>query len=234
LRAVYQRTDYAQNVQYFRAAFPEFWTGELVEYTPIFTCAGRMAPAAAQLDAFVTSFRIRPRDSYRQRQTGPQEIASRPLVRSRFAFNLEFIARVTVNLQQRPEIIGSTPAGFVASWYPASGDVRGPRISAQVLSEGTHSLTVQPDGVGLIDVDVSLMTGDRALIRASYTGVTDLGAEGYRRITQGEWPPAPTVRVVPRFLTGAPSYAWLNRLQCAGFGELRPRDLIYSYDLYAL
>jgi hypothetical protein len=102
------------------------------------------------------------------------------------------------------------------------------------MTEGTHSLTVQPDGVGVVEVEVSIKTNDGALIRASYSGVSDLGLDGYKRVQDGSWPASVPVRVVPRFLTAASKYAWLNRVQCVGFGELRPRDRMYSYDLYGL
>lgn len=234
VRAVPQRTDYARSAQYFRAVFPEFRAGEEVEYAPVFTCAGRFAPSADRLSEYPSRFRLRPRELARRNQARPWTIGFSAPRDARFPYTLEFVARVQVNLQRHPEVIGNTPAGFVASWYPASGTVRGPRIRATVMSEGTHALVVQPDGVGFIDVDVSLLTDDKALIRAQYTGVTDLGPDGYLKIQRGEWPAAPKVRVVPRFLAAAPSYTWLNRLQCAGFGELRPRDLVYTYDLYAL
>jgi hypothetical protein len=238
VRALPQRTDYVRSAQYFRAVFPEFHTGEEVEYAPLLTSAGRFAPSAERLNDYPSRFRLRPREVPRRNQAGPRTIGSLASTvtptGARFPYTLEFVARVQVNLQRHPEVIGSTPAGFVASWYPDSGTVRGPRINANVMSEGTHALVVQPDGVGFIDVDVSLLTDDKALIRAQYTGVTDLGPDGYEKIQRGAWPAAPKVRVVPRFLAAAPKYAWLNRLQCAGFGELRPRDLVYTYDLYAL
>jgi hypothetical protein len=233
LRAVHLRTDYARRTQYFRARFPDFWNGEQVEYVPVLTCAGRSVPGPAHLTELPSVFHVPPRAAQPRSRAEPRGSPLRqPL--ARFSFDLEFVAQVTVRLRNQPEIIGSTPAGYVASWYPEAGEVQGPRLSARVLTEGTHSLTVQPDGIGLVQVEVSLKTDDDALIRASYNGITDLGVDGYASIVQGEWPTAPRIRVVPRFLTAASRYAWLNRLQCAGFGELRPMELIYAYDLYAL
>ena len=41
-------------------------------------------------------------------------------------------------------------------------------------------------------------------------------------------------RTAPRIETAHPEYLWLNRLQCVGIGEVRMKELIYSYDLYAM
>ena len=80
----------------------------------------------------------------------------------------------------------------------------------------------------------TIETGEEALIYVSYTGVGDLGEDGYQRFLQGELPSIVPLRVVPRFLTAHPDYQWLNRLQCMGIGEVNLESLEVGYDVYAL
>jgi hypothetical protein len=35
-------------------------------------------------------------------------------------------------------------------------------------------------------------------------------------------------------VTSAEKYRWLNRLHCLSVGEVRPREDVYSYDMYAV
>lgn len=52
------RADYARNFQYFAVVFPRFVTGQLVEYTPVVSCAGRQAPAPQRVERFRSFFRL--------------------------------------------------------------------------------------------------------------------------------------------------------------------------------
>src|SRR5688572_11170595 len=58
VRAVLSRTDFARNTQYFRATFPDFWSGERVDYVPILSCAGRRVPDPTTGVRLPTSFRL--------------------------------------------------------------------------------------------------------------------------------------------------------------------------------
>jgi hypothetical protein len=46
--------------------------------------------------------------------------------------------------------------------------------------------------------------------------------------------PVLPVRSHIRLLTADPRYGRLNRLDCLGVGEVRPRDYLYVYDMYAI
>ena len=50
--------DFQTRMQYFRATFPTFWTGETVEYVPVVSCEGRRAPDPATAGSFPSSFRL--------------------------------------------------------------------------------------------------------------------------------------------------------------------------------
>lgn len=58
VRAVRVRTDVARGVEYFRAAFPDLWTGKRVAYLPIVTCSGRTAPDPAMATTLPSVFRF--------------------------------------------------------------------------------------------------------------------------------------------------------------------------------
>ncbi len=75
---------------------------------------------------------------------------------------------------------------------------------------------------------------DGALIDAAYTGVADLGEEGYQKFLRQELPRTVQARIVPRFRTAHPAYQWLNRVQCIGIEEVDMERLEVRCDVYAL
>jgi hypothetical protein len=239
VRAVRIRTDFTQRVEYHRASFPDFWSGERVDYLPILSCSGRVAPDPKTAITFPSSFRIGgelhavarvPLDSLGQQRSkeGQPSVSRQP-------FSLDYLASVKVPLKG-PETIGVTPEGILVNWYwyPAEGMVTGPKLNAKVRQFGGDWMTIRRDGVGVMDVRATLETGDGALIFVNYLGHYELGPNGYQDFLDGRWPERAPTRTTPRFHTAHPSYVWLNRLQCIGIGEVRMRELSYTYDLYAL
>jgi Protein of unknown function (DUF3237) len=99
---------------------------------------------------------------------------------------------------------------------------------------GGDWLTLRTDGMGILDVRATIETQEEALIYVSYTGVGDLGEDGYERFLRGEGGGIVPLRVVPRFLTAHSDYQWLNRLQCVGIGQVNLESLEVGYDVYAL
>src|SRR4028118_1304798 len=63
---------------------------------------------------------------------------------------------------------------------------------------GGDALTIRTDGVGILNVRNTIETREEALIYAAYTGVAELGADGYERFLRGDLPPLVPLRVVPR------------------------------------
>jgi hypothetical protein len=146
----------------------------------------------------------------------------------------EYIFSYTVQLQAPPEPIGPTPAGLRVNFYITGGAVDGPRLTGTFRPVGGDWLTIRPDGVGILDVRATIETRDGALVDLAYTGVGDLGEDGYDRFLRGDLPAQVPLRVAPRFLTAHPQYAWLNRLQCIGIGHVDLRTFQVSYDVYGL
>ena len=114
------------------------------------------------------------------------------------------------------------------------GEVTGPKVHGKVRPVGADWLTIRTDGVGILDVRATIETQEEALIYSRYTGVGDLGEDGYDKFLQGDPPPIVSLRVVPRLLTAHPDYQWLNRLQCLGVGEFDVPNLKVGYDLDAV
>jgi hypothetical protein len=150
-----------------------------------------------------------------------------------FAYDLEHVMSYSVQLHP-PEVIGPVPEGLRVNFYIASGEVAGPKVYGKLHPVGGDWLTIRTDGVGILDVRGTIETREEALIYVTYTGVAELGADGYERFLRGDLPPTVPLRVVPRVQTAHPDFQWLNRLQCLGIGEINTEDLVVSYDVYAV
>jgi hypothetical protein len=147
---------------------------------------------------------------------------------------LEPVCSYRVRLHTPPEWIGPTPEGIRVNFLVAGGDVTGPRVCGTVRPVGGDWLTVRTDGVGLVDCRLTIETHDRGLLSLSYSGVVDLGTDGYQAFLQGKSPSTIPVRVASRFQTAHPSYNWLNRLQCFSIGETDLDRSEVRFDVYAI
>jgi len=150
-----------------------------------------------------------------------------------FDYSLEHIFSYTATLAP-PEVVGPVPEGIRANFHVTGGDVKGPKVYGKLRPVGADWLLLRTDGVGILDVRATIETREEALIYVAYSGVGDVGEDGYDRFLRGELPPTVQLRVVPRFLTAHPDYQWLNRLQCLGIGEFNAERVEASYDVYAV
>ena len=146
---------------------------------------------------------------------------------------IEHLFSYTVSLRMPPEAIGPVAEGIRANFYLTGGEVRGPRCAGKVLPVGADWLLIRKDGVGIVDVRATMEMQDGALVYTAYTGVLDLGPDGYQAFLNGALPPRIPVRTAPRFQTAHPAYAWLNRVQAYGIGEVDLASASVSYDVYA-
>jgi hypothetical protein len=232
-RGVRLRTDHARGIEYHRATLPDFWSGSRVDYVPNVSCGGRCAPAPEIVAALPSWFCLAELPA--RTPQGRPEAAAVAAPGDRAAPVLEFLASIRVPLRE-PEIIGVTPGGLLVNWFwdPGEGQVIGPKIKAKVRRVGGDWMTIRRDGIGVMDVRATIETDEGALILATYLGSCDFGENGYQNFLQGRWPESAPTRTAPRLQTSHPRYLDLNRLQCVGIGEVRMKELIYTYDLYAL
>jgi hypothetical protein len=148
-------------------------------------------------------------------------------------YRLDYIFSYTAHVRLPPEIIGPEPDGIRAYVYVTSGEAHGPKVKGTFAAVRADEVLVRRDGVAILDVRGTLKTGDGALIYVPYTGIGDLGPDGYERFRRGELPPRIGLRGVPRFRTSHASYMWLNRLQCLNVGDVETATGIVRYDVYA-
>jgi hypothetical protein len=147
------------------------------------------------------------------------------------AYQLAHLFSYTATLTP-PEVIGPVPEGIRVNFYITGGEVSGPRAQGKLRGVGGDSFTLRRDGVGILDVRATIETGDGALLYVSYSGVGDLGEDGYDKFLRGEVPKIVPLRIVPRFQTAHPAYQFLNRLQCLGIGEANLEEFTAHYDVY--
>ncbi len=120
-----------------------------------------------------------------------------------FDYRLEHIFSFSGTL--KTEVIGPLPEGIRVNFYVTGGEVEGPMVKGQVLPVGGDWLTIRSDGIGILDVRATFQTHDGALIYATYSGVADLGADGYQKFLQQDLPPFIPLRIVPTLSHGSSS-----------------------------
>lgn len=233
------KSDATQQTQYFLASWPNPILGETIEYVAILTCAGRQTPDIQTANTFPSSFRLSKPEvnssaKFKHKHNTTTATKESQQFNQKIDVKLDFICTVRVEMSRPPEIIGETPEGLKVNWFVQTGEVCGPKLNASICPKGGDWMTIRPDGVGIMGVRATLKTYEGALIYATYSGVFDLGEEGYRNFLNNQWPETPQVRSTPRFLTANEKYKWLNRLQCVGIGEVKMSKLLMIYDLYAL
>ena len=222
--------DYERDVQYFRARFPPFPEGRVVEYGPLLVCAGRQAPPPSMAARFPTQFTLA------DRKPPAPAIAPQPRRRSsnepRFAPQLEFITSVHAAFAQSIDLIGETPLGLRLNYFLEGGTMIGPYLNGKVLPRGGDFLLIRRDGVGSVNVQATFETDDGARLGADYYGIVDLGPDGYEKAVRGEIPPLAALQLAPRFMTGDHRYEWMNRSQFVAVGQGEAGKGTVDYDLF--
>ena len=117
---------------------------------------------------------------------------------------------MTLHLNTGPtQDIGVGPRGTRITFPIVGGSFAGDRLRGKVLPGGDDWTVKRADGVVELDLRITLMTDDGALIHMTFEGIRDDGA-----------PHAPYFRTLPRFETAAPRYSFVNRLLAVGSGEI--------------
>lgn len=227
LRAVVGESNYQNNTQQFHFAFPNLVPGQTVDYSVLGTCAGRQVTDGGSCNEFPHSFRVARTDNIIK--IPQKEQIQQP---HRYPLNGDFLARFKITIES-PRIAGPTPDGIRVTWNAASGSVAGPRLNAKLL-QGADWMLIKKDGIASIDVGALLETSDGSRIVMNYSGIIELGEDGYEKFLSNDLHKSLRVWTTPFFSTGASVYQWLNRRQCISVGEVSIDDLIYEYDVYQL
>ena len=148
-------------------------------------------------------------------------------------YNLEHI--FSYSATSHPEVIGPVPEGIRANFYVDGGEVSGPKLRGKLRPVGADWLTIRTDGVAILDVRTTIETHDGALVYLTYTGMMDLGEDGYQKFLRGESASGSLpIQTNPRCHTAHPDYQWLNRLFCLGIGQAFLDRGEVVYDVYAV
>ena len=151
-----------------------------------------------------------------------------------YSYQLEHICSYKALLNPDFEVIGPTPEGLRVNVYITGGEVTGPRLNGKILPVGADWLIIRPDGMGILNVRLTIETNDGALIYLRYGGVADLGEDGHQRFLDGNPPTRFPLHTVPTAITSHSDYLWLNRVQLLNIGEADLSVPHASYDVYAV
>ena len=128
--------------------------------------------------------------------------------------------------------IGAVPHGTRVTAPITSGHFEGPRLRGKVLPGGGDWTLLRGDRVLELDLRLTLETDDGALIHMTSLGLRHGPPEVIAALARGESvdPSTYYFRTTPRFETGHPRYAFLNRLVAVSRGDRRASGPIYTID----
>jgi len=131
-----------------------------------------------------------------------------------------------------PQKIGLVPHGTRVTAPISGGQFEGSRLRGRVLPGGGDWTLLRSDGVLELDLRVTLETDDGALIHFASFGLRHGPPEVLAALARGETvdPSSYYFRTTPRFETGNPKYAFLNRLLAVASGDRKPAGPIYTID----
>ena len=122
-----------------------------------------------------------------------------------------------------PMIIPNTPMGTRLIVEVADARYEGDRLTANLKGVANADWAViGADNTTTLDVRLTLETDDGALIFLQYQGRSDASGG----------PGTAPIYAAPRFDTGDPRYAWLNKIQAVAKGTLDGTTL--TYEIYEL
>jgi hypothetical protein len=120
------------------------------------------------------------------------------------------------------------------NWFLKEGSFTGPEHEGVILPGAADYMRIRQDGVGIVNVTELFQTQSGARLFCSYSGIFELGADGYARALRGDFDPVPPFVVAPTYVTADKELAWLNRAQCIGVGRVEMKALRLEYDVYAV
>jgi hypothetical protein len=128
-----------------------------------------------------------------------------------------------------PVDVGNGPFGVRRIFDVIGGRAEGPRLRGRLVASGGDWLLVDAEGVGRLDVRGTLETDDGASIFIHYHGVLELNEAVLAALEKGESTDFGDSYFMtqPRFETGDPRYAWLNRVVAVAEGRVLPGAVEY-------
>ncbi len=140
----------------------------------------------------------------------------------------EFLCELVGDLDD-PQEIGATPHGIRMIVPVLGGTVKGPKLNGEALAFGADWVLMRSDGVGELDVRVTIRADDDELIYVHYRGILKVDPEILERVQNGEDvdPSEYYFRTTPVFETASEKYSWLNQIICVGVGKIEQKRVRY-------
>jgi hypothetical protein len=141
---------------------------------------------------------------------------------------LEHLFDVHVDLEA-PQVVGATPQGMRQIFVVKGGTIDGSRVKGKAMPGGGDWALIRSDGAVQLDIRATVQTDDGAFIYMTYGGLIVAEPAVFGRLLQGDDVPLGEYYfyVNPMFQTGAPQYAWLNKLIALGRGKVVPGGVEY-------
>ena len=143
---------------------------------------------------------------------------------------LQPLMTLRADLRQPSDVIGNVPLGQRMVAEVSGGSFEGERLEGTILTPGADWVIVGADGIGHIDVRLTLKTGDNALIFMQYIGKLLFNDKVSGAIGRGEGTDFGDTYFMtqPRFETGSADYAWLNSVVAVAEGRLIENGVEYN------
>ncbi|MFV9636327.1 DUF3237 domain-containing protein [Mycobacterium neumannii] len=143
------------------------------------------------------------------------------------ALPVEHLFDMTVELLPAQPV--PTTTGMRMTFVAAGGAIAGPALTGEVLPGGGDWLLVGEDGVGRVDVRVTLRSDDGVLIHFESAGIIKVPADGAQRLAAGEVLPfrETYVRTTPRLATADERYSRLGEVVTVAYNILSPNRVDY-------
>lgn len=217
--------------EWFAVDLPRQPDGVLIAFAPVLSCSGREADP--RRGGFALSSLAQPSPPPMSRGWTGAAGRAAPARPARFAFEPEFLFRVTVPLERDKDPVGETPDGLRFNFaIGMGGRLDGPALAGEILHRGGDWMRVRQDGVGIANIHALIKPDGGGIVLTEYGGAVDFGPDGYQSLIAGGGPKRAPIRLAPRYLTAEPRLSWMNRLQCLGIGEVNLERYLVEYDLY--
>lgn len=142
---------------------------------------------------------------------------------------------LTLRAELKPPVtVGNGPYGQRVVFDVTGGVFTGEKLNGTLLPSGGDWILIDQDGVGHLDVRITLKTNDDALLYVQYYGVLEMNEAVNNAIGGGK----PTdfgdtyFMTQPRVETGDPHYQWLNNIVAVAEGRVLKSAV--EYRMYAL
>jgi len=132
---------------------------------------------------------------------------------------VEHLFTLDVEVAEGMRVVKGGPQGTRIIAQVAGGTFNGERLRGSIVPPGGDWVTARTDRSVQLDVRLTLVTDDDAVILMQYKGIAE--------------PNLGVARSAPQFETGDDRYLWINNVQGVGVGTLHPEGGV-TYEVYSL